>query len=248
MQLRSATVLAVCLLTAPAALAFSLVQPHHRATTSTAPTRSNRLVVLSLTSQEILARARESAGVAAEESPKQLFEEALLDDMRQALLKLERRVQQGPGALSALEVEELDGELQRILDEMRHNQHQLVERPRRTVQDVVGTSAAPPPPAAVDVETVRNGKVVTDTSEDEGPAFEFGKGGMGQARETTNTYIIDGMDEMEPEEYQKALQKSVIDRQTKRKESGTYGNRRTWDYLNSLTGETGILKKDKKEE
>ena len=85
---------------------------------------------------------------------------------------------------------------------------------------------------------------VQDTSEDEGPAYD-GTGGMGQPRGTVNTYIIPGMDEMSPDEYLDALQKSVSARHDERRRSGkNYGNRQTWDYLNNLTGESGQLKED----
>lgn len=207
--------------------------------------RSNT-VALGLTSQEILARARDSAGVAVEEAPK-IFENDLLGDMQQALLKLERRVKEGPGALSALEVEELDGELQRILVEMKSNEHKVVERPARTVEEATpAPAAATPAPAAPDTDAEYG---VTDTSLDDTPAYD-GKGGMGLSKGTANTYMLEGMDEMEPEEYRANLQQSIHERNQARKETGKYGNRMTWDYLNALTGETGILKKevDKKEE
>jgi hypothetical protein len=70
---------------------------------------------------------------------------------------------------------------------------------------------------------------------DEGPAYD-GTGGMGLAKGTANTYNIPGMDEMSPEEYRKALQKSVSDRQTRRRESreGVVGNRAALQYLDQL--------------
>lgn len=76
---------------------------------------------------------------------------------------------------------------------------------------------------------------MTDTSLDEGPAYD-GKGGMGLAKGTANTYIIPGMDEMSPEEYRKALQKSVSDRQTRRHSNrgGMVGNRAAHQYLDNL--------------
>ena len=47
------------------------------------------------------------------------------------------------------------------------------------------------------------------------------------------------MDEMSPEEYQKAIQASISGRQAKRKESGYYGNRSSSDYLSQLNGSSG---------
>jgi hypothetical protein len=75
-----------------------------------------------LNSKEILARARKAAGLPVEddepEAPK-LFEDDLLDDMKQSLLKLDNRVKEGPGSLGLLEVEEFEAAAQRILAEMK---------------------------------------------------------------------------------------------------------------------------------
>jgi len=82
----------------------------------------------------------------------------------------------------------------------------------------------------------RNSKSqLMDTSNDEGPTYD-GTGGLGLAKGTRNTYIIPGMDEMSPEEYRAALQKSVSDRQSIRKErrSGVVGNRAALQYLDQL--------------
>ena len=75
---------------------------------------------------------------------------------------------------------------------------------------------------------------VTDISDEEGP--EYRDGGLGLAPGTANTYIIPGMDEMTPEEYRAALQKSVIDRQEERKKNrgGVVGNRASHQYLDSI--------------
>lgn len=107
---------------------------------------------------------------------------------------------------------------------------------------VAAAAASPAPPAAVPAPAapksqpqVRESEEVIDTSIDEGPAYD-GTGGMGLAKGTANTYIIPGMDEMSPEEYRKALQKSVSDRQTRRRESrsGVVGNRAALQYLDQL--------------
>jgi hypothetical protein len=59
----------------------------------------------------------------------------------------------------------------------------------------------------------------SDIIEEDGPAYT-GRGGMGQPQGTVNTYVIDGMDEMSPAEYQAALQESVLERQRQRQRSG----------------------------
>lgn len=99
-------------------------------------------------------------------------------------------------------------------------------------------AASSTPPAAATMQpgqTVVRNEEVTDTSLDEGPAYD-GSGGMGLAKGTSNTYIIPGMEEMSPEEYRAALQKSVIDRQSNRHKGrdGMVGNRAAHQYLDSL--------------
>ena len=87
-----------------------------------------------------------------------------------------------------------------------------------------------------------NGEPITDTSEDEGPKFT---GRMGVPVGTKNTYVLEGMDEMTADEYQKALEQAVMDRAKARRKSGQHGNRGTWDYLRHLQGgeEVDILSK-----
>jgi hypothetical protein len=167
----------------------------------------------------------------ADEPAPILFTDDLLYDMQQVLLKLDRRAKVGPGAVSLLEVDDFISMGQRIIVEMKQK-----EAGRMNV--IASVAAAP---AAVVTPPATAAPAAVDNSNDESPAYD-GTGGMGLAKGTANTYIIDGMDEMSPEEYQKALQQTISDRQTARKESGRYGNRSTWDYFNYLNGETGILK------
>lgn len=235
-------------------------------------------VLYALSPEEAAARA---GGAAASASalldgppPLKLFEDDLLDDMQQVLLKLERRVKDGPGALSLLEVEELHFATQRIIEEMKQNEHDrpkptpiteeevvvaskpsvaqtiATEQPKAKVIDKATTAepkGSSPPTTKVKISKVVSSsptptKITQDTTNnEEGDPFD-GEGGLGLAKGTTNTYIIPGMDEMSPEEYRTALQQSVIDRQKRRVESGVTGNRSSWDYLNSLTGESGVLK------
>jgi hypothetical protein len=228
MQFRSTSLWTILLVAAPA-LGFNPVAPRRAST-----------VALGLTSDEALARARASHGVASddEEPAPKIFEDELLADMQQALLALELRVKQGPGSLSALEVEELDGQLQRIMNDMRVNQHKKPLKPERTAE----APAAPQQAGAAPAKS----QVVTDTNfnDEEGQMYN-GEGGMGLSRGTANTYMLEGMDDMSPEEYREKLQQSVIDRQQRRKDTGEYGNRQSWSYISSLTGEIeGPLKRD----
>lgn len=197
--------------------------------------------------EEIKARLREKQGLPDDdEEPPKLFSDSLYDDMQQTLLALEKRIKEGPGSLSMLEVEEVSAQTQRILVEMREFEAGRVSGLGSA--GVPATAAVSPATTpATPATEIAKPKTVVDTSDEEGPAYD-GKGGLGLAKGTVNTYVIDGMDEMSPEEYQKALQQSIIDRQKVRHASGGYGNRATWDYLNNLTGEKGVLKKDEDEE
>ena len=227
-----------------------------------------------LSSEEIFARAQQLKKDREEEAapPPMLFDEDMLADMQAALLLLEERVQGGPGSLSVLQVDQLEAQLSKIMKEMKENEHLKPEKPAPTTAAAPSAAAAvssqaPQQPATTTTTTTtanptsstttaaNNADTLSaaprvidiDTPSDEGATYS-GRGGMGQAADTVNTYVIPGMDEMGPEEYRAALQQSVIDRQAKRKGSGVTGNRSSWDYLNSLTGETGVLKKEDKEE
>lgn len=184
-----------------------------------------------------MARQRAESAMKTPETPK-LFDNDLLEDMQQCLVKLERRVRDGPGALSILEVEEFDFATKRILEEMKRNEH---NRPKPAaafpekvaMEEQVAPTRAAPQSNREEVAASIAGVSDADHNPEEGDAFN-GNNGFGLAQGTTNTYVIPGMDEMSPEEYQKALQKSVSDRQALRVKGGNYGNKATWDYLNNL--------------
>jgi len=64
-------------------------------------------------------------------------------------------------------------------------------------------------------------------------------GALGQARDTKNTYVISGMADMSPEEYQAALAQSVIDRANEQRYAGkARGNKLAHDYMANLSGNT----------
>ena len=87
----------------------------------------------------------------------------------------------------------------------------------------------------VSPETSAPTEPFTPTSDEEGEAYS-GEGGLGLAKGTANTWLLDGMDDMSPEEYRAALQKNVIERQSGRKGSreGVVGNRAALQYLDQL--------------
>jgi hypothetical protein len=173
----------------------------------------------------------------------------LYDDLQEILKTLEKRVSRGPGSLSVLQVEEFDQMTKRVVEDMRLTEDyrlNMVDSAAPPQAVAAAAPAAPAPVAPTPEAPVQPSGEKMDISE-EGDDYD-GTGGMGLAKGTTNTYVIPGMDEMSPEEYRTALQKSISDRQSVRKESGKYGNRGTWDYMHHLTGETGLLKKDFYEE
>jgi hypothetical protein len=214
----------------------------------------------SLSSADILARSRKAAGVPdveEEEEGTKLFDDSLIEDMQQSLMTLEKRVKEGPGSISLLEVQEFHAMTGRIVKDMKEKEAARlnslssgsfpVDAPKAAASTI--TEAAPAvstaetaPQTSAPVEIVKS-KDEDNSENEEGPGYD-GTGGMGLAKGTANTWIIPGMEEMSPQEYQDALQKSVSDRQTQRQQSGIYGNRATNDYLNNLNGKTsgGMIK------
>jgi hypothetical protein len=187
-------------------------------------------------------------GIEKDEPAPKIFSDSLYGDMQQTLLILEKRIAQGPGSLSLLEVEELTGQTHRIATEMRvFEANRVLTLGSAEVRPQMATPAMAPASLVPGAEIVKS-KEIVDRSEDEGPAYD-GSGGFGMPKGTRNTYVIPGMDEMSPEEYQAALQRSVLEQQQARKRNGiTTGNRATWDYLNNLTGQSGALKNDREDE
>ena len=182
------------------------------------------------------------------------FSEDILADMQSCLQKLEKRAKEGAGSLSMAEVTDLETAMGRIVSDMDLKLQQGASSAADAVVDTdasadvaevsdvsetkpaaetTTTEATPPPPPAATQED--EDEEIIDTSNDEGPKWD-GKGGLGMAKGTRSTYVIPGMEEMTGEEYRKALQKSVSDRQEQRRQSrsGVVGNRAAHDYLNDL--------------
>ena len=180
-----------------------------------------------LTAADILARARKSVGAPEEEDEaEQIFQDSLMDDMQETLLALEKRVKGGPGSLTPDEITEVEAATKRIIDEMYEN----------LGASTCNNPTEPAATASVDsIETSASTENYTPTSDEEGEAYN-GSGGLGLAKGTANTWLLEGMDEMSPEEYRAALQKSVIERQGGRKGSrkGVVGNRAALQYLDQL--------------
>jgi len=109
---------------------------------------------------DILAQTRKAAGLPEQEEAPKLFSDSLSDDMEFILLTLEKRVQNGQGSLSLLEIEEFRTSANRVLADMKQQENdRLGSLPN---QGVSQTAAAPPnipvvelpPPVADVVEAV----------------------------------------------------------------------------------------------
>ena len=190
------------------------------------------------------------------------FSEDLLADMQSCLQKLEKRAKCGPGTLDSAEVSDFEAAMERIVADMDSKLQQgassltAAASATATASSIAGpsgtgssagkgfaptpaSSAASPPlpplPARPSAATPDEADpfVVADISLDDGPAYT---GTFGMAQETRSTYVIPGMEEMTGEEYRKALQKSVSDRQEERRKarSGVVGNRAAHSYLDDL--------------
>jgi len=215
-----------------------------------------------LSAKEILDQQRAKQGLPDPDKHPKLYNDDLLDDMKEILLLLEKRVQGVQGSISASEVEKFVSMSNNVLVEMKQKEYERLE-------DATSSSPGLSPPASSSASSITAAAATTvsesspststttavveqppantATTQEDGPAYDPSGGQGSLPKGTTNTYIIPGMDEMSPEEYRDALQQSIIARQDERKSSGTYGNRNTWDYLNNLSGDTGYLKKDELE-
>lgn len=191
-----------------------------------------------------------------------LFDDSLMNDMKYCLVALEKRVKEGPGSLTVQEIQGISDASTRIVRDMNINT--VIEQksssssattlvppspPTESLSTVVPADSfnddttvvtpvadLPAPPDTITSLSDPGDEVeYVETSDEEGAQYD-GKGGLGLAKGTRNTYIIPGMDEMSPEEYRKALQESVLNRQKlrHRKRDGLVGNRAALQYLDQL--------------
>eukprot|EP00588_Corethron_pennatum_P009402 CAMPEP_0194278756 /NCGR_PEP_ID=MMETSP0169-20130528/12029_1 /TAXON_ID=218684 /ORGANISM="Corethron pennatum, Strain L29A3" /LENGTH=254 /DNA_ID=CAMNT_0039023015 /DNA_START=53 /DNA_END=817 /DNA_ORIENTATION=+ len=191
-----------------------------------------------LTAGDIIARARKAVGAPQEEAPPPVFEdESILDDIKSILMTLENRIKSGPGSIDRKEVNELAAAVDRVKDEM------VSFAPPPSAPSVVDVtppapsiSPATPPAQSVSPPSPSSDSEDSQETNDEFGADYAGRGGLGMARDTKSTYLIPGMEEMNPEEYRAALQKSVSARQEERRKAfnGKIGNRAGHQYLEQL--------------
>jgi len=206
--------------------------------------------------REILAEQRAKQELPDPDKHPKLYSDESLDEMKDILLLLEKRVQGGQGSISAAEVEKFVTMSNSVLVEMKQKEYERLED---ATSSSSGLSPGDSSSAATTATTASESSTKTMTATavvvekppvntSEGPAYDPSGGQGSIPKGTTNTYVIAGMDEMSPEEYRDALQQSIIARQDVRRSTGTYGNRNTWDYLNNLSGDNGVLKKDELED
>lgn len=230
---------------------FMMTLSSHLSFSSAFTNMSNKRTMFSVTkplqmtqtAAERLRKAREAAGI-KDDDEDQIFSDGLLLDFQQALLSLEKRVKEGPGSLSIEETKTLENRLNNIISEMNDfnrnggpPKESKKSGPSSVIKNVAPLSdSTPQQEARPELSNWRYeefAKVEDPDNEEDGPAFD-GKGGLGLARGTTNTYFIPNMDEMSPEEYREALQRTVIEAQRARRSKGIVGNRSSSGYLDSL--------------
>jgi len=145
--------------------------PHQKTTTSWNRATSTRIMMSSLppppseggsripakkvlTAEDVVGKANAQGTLPGkdgkEEYPK-LFTQEIYDDFQSALLKLEKRVKEGPGTLSAAEIDAFQGETGRIVEEMK----QYLKNPEARKDEIARTygAAAGIPSVAEKVET-----------------------------------------------------------------------------------------------
>ncbi|CAM9845029.1 unnamed protein product [Chrysoparadoxa australica] len=134
-------------------------------------------------------------------------------------------------------------------DQLNRFEHAVAAITQDAVSNVIPQAppAVPrtPPPQTVTVESTSTPVVAPaapkakpawspkdDETEDES---EF-DGSYGVAPGTANTYHLDGMAAMTPEEYRQALRDKVINRAQAKRKSGNYGNLAALSYMASISG------------
>lgn len=95
---------------------------------------------------------------------------------------------------------------------------QQASSPPRAAVSAPPVVSTPAPSVAADAEAKP-----MDEYESEGPAWDPAQGGYGLPTGVENSYVLEGMAQMSPEEYQEALRKKVVSRAQTARKSGVYG-------------------------
>jgi hypothetical protein len=102
------------------------------------------------------------------------------------------------------------------------------------LKDGLSPTAVPPPASTPSSPRAVQAASQSDFDmESEGPAFKLEEG-WGKAPGTRNTYAMDGIDSMTPDEYQENLRKRVIERAQSARKGGVYGNIAAKEYYKQL--------------
>lgn len=146
--------------------------------------------------------------------PESQFSPAVYEELRTAINLLVARLQREK-PMSRSEFERFETSVAIIVEDAIPRQELPVE-----VQESAPPTAVPPLPPAAASPSRRN---TMDELESEGPAWDRTTKSYGLPRGTTNTYDIEGMGAMTPEDYQQALRSRVSARARSARESGSYG-------------------------
>lgn len=155
------------------------------------------------------------------ESP---FPADTLEEIRTAIKILAARLQREK-PMSRAEFERFEAAVAIIVEDA------LPAQELPTQQQVLSPAAAavtaPPvvssPESAAAAAAAAAAEKETDMYESEGPAWDPAQGGYGLPAGVENSYVLEGMAEMDPEEYQEALRKKVVSRAQTARRSGAYG-------------------------
>lgn len=163
--------------------------------------------------------------VAEPESP---FSDVVFEEIRTAIKILAARLQREK-PLSRDEFERFEAAVAIIVEDALPMQ-ELPAQPA-PVAPAATVAAAP---AALPVSNVAspNLRRTGDDIDNEGPAWD--NKGYGLPSGTQNTYVLEGMEAMTPEQYQEALRHRVSARARAARESKSYGNIVSNDYLKYL--------------
>lgn len=146
------------------------------------------------------ARVQNEPGEAEPESP---FSPQVFEELRTVITLLAARLQR-EGPMSRSEFERFEHAVAVVVDDAIPREESLT--PPQTSM-----------PATPELDSS------TDEFESEGPGWDPKAKSYGLPKGTTNTYTIDGMGAMQPDEYQQALRERVISRARSARETGAYG-------------------------
>lgn len=156
-----------------------------------------------------------SLPLSGQEEPEALFSQTVFEELRTAITILAARLQR-ERPITRSEFERFEEAVAIIVEDAI---------PKQELPTGPGPSAPAPmmamPPTAGTGDSVATSS--TDELESEGPAWDPDAKSYGLPTDTTNTYTIEGMGAMNPDEYQQALRNRVTARARSARESGSYG-------------------------